>query len=227
MKNRMIWCAACLLLITLFLGYYLTPRVLMSAQRPVMPLAQWLPAAFSGWEKDPRTALMQVSPEVEGQLNAIYSDIFAQTYVNAAGQHIMLSLAYGGTQNRTLQVHRPEVCYASQGFQIANLHKETLSLASAQLDDLPVMRLTAVQGGRREYITYWIVFGNTIVRGNMEQGLARWRYGAQGLIPDALLVRISSIGDNEQQEYALQTAFIQSLLGQLAPTTQTRLLGKK
>ena len=71
----------------------------------------------------------------------------------------MLSIAYGGDQSDTMAVHKPEVCYPAQGFQI--LKNATASFSTGD-GNIPVKRLVATQGPRIEPITYWTTVGDTV-----------------------------------------------------------------
>lgn len=135
----------------------------------------------------------------------------------------MLSIAYGGNQSREFQVHRPETCYAAQGFKIDTMVKGTLSTTSG---DIPVMRMVANQGERHEPITYWVKIGQKLLRGNLEQGFARLEYGLQGKIPDGLLFRVSSLSTNREEAYRQQGVFVNELLNAVAPTEKFKLIGK-
>jgi EpsI family protein len=134
----------------------------------------------------------------------------------------MLSRAYGADQSTENRVHRPEVCYPAQGFSLLSQKKDVIREGDL---GLPVMRLVTEAGNRREPLTYWIRFGDTIVRGSIEQSLARIRYGLRGVIPDGLLFRVSEINPNTQQSFALQDAFINDLLSNIPQETKRVLIG--
>ena len=200
----------------------LTPTVSMSSENGVLNLETLIPNSFGDWRVDPNAAGGIVNPEVTAELNVIYSQTLARTYVNPKGERIMLSIAYGDNQSRALQVHRPEVCYSAQGFAVTDLSKQVLDTPVAPL---PVMQLMTRHGERAEPITYWVLIGHTVVRGNVEQGLARMRYGLSGRIADGMLVRVSTITDNQQQAFAVEQQFIGSLLGALPAEKRMRLIG--
>ena len=134
----------------------------------------------------------------------------------------MLSIAYGGDQSRAMQVHRPEVCYVSQGFQVGSLSKDFIDTSGAKV---PVMKLIAKQGSRIEPITYWVMIGDSAVRGNLEQGFARLKYGLTGKIPDGLLFRVSSIQADEAKAYQAQDTFTRDLLRAMSPSGRQRIIG--
>jgi EpsI family protein len=211
-----------LMLVSAGLTKALTPTVSMSSESGVLNLETLIPNSFGDWRVDPNAAGGIVNPEVTAELNVIYSQTLARTYVNPKGERIMLSIAYGDNQSRALQVHRPEVCYSAQGFAVTDLSKQVLDTPVAPL---PVMQLMTRHGERAEPITYWVLIGHTVVRGNIEQGLARMRYGLSGRIADGMLVRVSTITDNQQQAYAVEQQFIGSLLGALPAEKRMRLIG--
>jgi hypothetical protein len=57
--------------------------------------------------------------------------------------------------------------------------------------------------------------------------LERIRYGLTGVVPDGLLFRVSTIGDNIDDEYSVQQQFVAELMNKIAPDARNRLLGIK
>ncbi|MDO9238285.1 MAG: EpsI family protein [Aquabacterium sp.] len=204
-------------------GKMLKPTPLYTdASPPPIKLAQAVPTRFADWTEEPNQQVTIVSPEVAAMLQSLYSDNLTRTYINAKGERIMMSLAYGADQSRALQVHKPEVCYESQGYKISG---STKSATPTVFGHLPVMRVLASRGARNEPITYWIRSGDIIVRGWYEQNLARVKAGLAGHYPDGILVRISSIDGDTSHAYASQDAFIQELVRALPPEGRQILLG--
>jgi EpsI family protein len=121
-----------------------------------------------------------------------------------------------------LQIHKPEVCYATQGFQINQMTKINVDLG---IGKVPAMHLVATQGQRVEPITYWIRIGDKLARGWFEQNIARVSYGLKGQIPDGVLVRVSNISGNEKDSYELQTAFLTSMLKGMHAEDRSLLVG--
>ncbi len=77
-------------------------------------------ASLPGWSERPSNAI--VAPAEENSLAArLYNQSLARLYVNAAGEGVMLVIAYGNTQSDSLQLHRPEVCYPAFGFDADRL----------------------------------------------------------------------------------------------------------
>ncbi|MBJ7308726.1 exosortase-associated protein EpsI, B-type [Rugamonas sp. CCM 8940] len=210
------------MLSSVVLSRVLTPTVSLSSQQGKLDLPSLIPERFGDWQADLGGAAAIVNPEVAASLNEIYSQTLSRTYVNGRGERIMLSIAYGDNQSRQLQVHRPEVCYSAQGFNVAELDKQVLQTG---VGAIPVMQLVAQQGGRIEPITYWVLIGQKVVRGNIEQGVARLGYGLSGVIADGLLFRVSTISASKQDAYAIEQAFVSSLMESIPAAQRKRLIG--
>jgi EpsI family protein len=94
--------------------------------------------------------------------------------------------------------------------------------------DIPNMRLVAKLGPRNEPITYWIRSGDYVVRGWLEQNVARVKNGLlKGYTPDGLLVRVSTIDTDKEQAYQLQDRFIADLIAAAPTKTRAMLLGNE
>lgn len=198
------------------------PRTLMSEQRASTSLATLIPTNFGDWKELPQSGRQIVNPQQTAILDEIYSETLSRVYVNSSGSVIMLSLAYGANQSRDLQIHRPEVCYSAQGFQIISTNKTSLPTSAG---DIPAMQLVAKLGQRNEPITYWVRIGEKVVRGNLEQGFARMQYGLNGVVADGILFRVSSIATDNTQAYTTQQQFIGDLLKSVPADTRAYLLG--
>lgn len=183
-----------------------------------------VPKQFGDWRIDEKMVPVVANPEQQAALDKIYNQILARTYVNSKGERIMLSIAYGGDQGDNMQVHKPEVCYPAQGFQVFDTSQGSLPLAQSQ-QSIPVKRLVATQGARTEPITYWTTVGNQVAVDGLQWKLAQLKYGLTGSIPDGLLFRVSSIDPNEKRAFVLQERFVNDLIGALDNAGQARLIG--
>ncbi len=96
------------------------PTEHLADQRAKIDLETLFPRSFGEWTVDDRMPVQLVSPDTQALLNKIYNQTLSRTYVNKAGERIMLSVAYGGDQSDATRAHRPEVCYPAQGFQMLN-----------------------------------------------------------------------------------------------------------
>ena len=205
-----------------FLTMALTPTQRIADQQEKINLEIMIPAKFGDWQIDKSIVPLQVDAETQAKLNKIYNQTLARTYVNSQNERIMLSVAYGGDQSDNLAVHKPEVCYYVQGFEIMKSLSDELI---TQYGKLPIKRLLAVKGNRNEPITYWVTVGDKAVLPGLDQKLQQLRYGLTGNVPDGILVRISSIDNDNNNAYQLQTIFIQDLLLAVNVKERVRLIG--
>ena len=204
------------------LALALTPRLKVTDQGLKINLEAMIPKQFGEWKQDETVAPIMLSPDVQAGLDKIYNQMLNRTYINSQGEQIMLSIAYGGEQSYSMQVHRPEMCYPAQGFQVGAMSKGLIDVGGVKL---PVMKLVATQGPRIEPIIYWVMMGDSAVRGNMEQHLARLKYGLTGKIPFGIVIRVSTISANEAQSYRTEEQFVRDMLGAMPVKHRTILTG--
>jgi len=201
----------------------LQPRHRMADDSPKVDLATLVPRQFGAWEIDPNIRPVQVSPDIEATLKRTYDQIVERTYVDDKQHRVMVSLVYGTDElTEALAAHRPEACYFAQGFQVLLSSFSTLS-AGGKL--LPIQQLVAVQGSRQEPITYWMTVGEDVVRPGINRRLTQARYGLAGRIPDGVLMRVSSIGADWDNQFALQQQFLMELIAAIPPNGRRPLIG--
>lgn len=200
----------------------LTPTQKVADLRDRFSLEALIPRHFGNWTVDNK--LVPLTPtETERELIAsLYDQTLARTYVDDAGQRVMLSIAYGGDQSKQLQLHLPEVCYAAQGFDMI---EEGEGRLATPYGAVPVKRLVARQNARNEPITYWVTVGDKAVRSGLGQKYQRFLYNLTGKIPDGMLVRVSSVEADQGHAYRLQERFVIQMLNALSPKDRQRLLG--
>ena len=198
------------------------PHTRLADSRPKVDLETLFPKRFGDWAVDDRMPVQLVSPDTQAMLNKLYNQTLSRTYINRKGDRIMLSVAYGGDQSDATRSHRPEVCYPAQGFQIMSSGSTRLDLGSHQL---PVRQLVAKLGGRIEPITYWITVGERITVTGTEQKLAQLSYSTRGIVPDGMLVRVSSIEVDSQLAYRVQQGFVAEMAKALPVAGRAQVLG--
>lgn len=224
--TRMRWVAllaAALMLGGAALAHMGRPTVFMADRMGQPDLETLFPKQFAGWRVDVSIPPVLPAPDVQQRLDLLYNQVVSRTYVNALGQHIMLSVAYGGDQSDATRAHRPEICYPVQGFEIS---ANTTAVRQVGGGALNVRLLMSHKGARREPITYWVVVGEKIALSGLEQKLAQMRYGLKGLIADGMLVRISSIDDDMAHAHGLQAAFIAELAEAIPAAARPRVFGE-
>ena len=215
------WAVATALAAAAVAAAALKPSQPLADTRAPVDLETLLPARFGQWQAG-TSAATPPRPAAE-QANRFYGQVVARTYVDRENRPVMLSIAYGRNElGDELQAHRPESCYAAQGFAVRPLRDETLATGTHAV---PVRRLFAQRGARSEPVTYWITVGDRAARPGLERKLAQLRTGLRGTIPDGVLVRVSTLDDDPGAGFALQDRFIRDLLSTLAPEARARLAG--
>ncbi len=205
------------------LALALKPTQQVSASGPAINLETLIPTKFGTWTIDQTIVPIMVSPDVQAQLDKIYGQTLSRTYVNDKGERVMLSIAYGANQvSEDLQVHRPEYCYAAQGFQVRQGGEDVLAYGPGKLQ---VKRLEATQGDRVEPITYWITIGDQATLPGIGRKLTQLSYGLTGKIPDGMLIRVSSITPDINKGYQNQDRFVKDMLDSLDTAQRVRLTG--
>lgn len=198
------------------------PTAHLTDMRPKLDLEALFPKSFGEWTMDARGPVQLISPDQAAVLNQIYNQTLSRTYVNARGDRVMLSVAYGGDQSDGTRAHRPEVCYPAQGFQI--IADQTASV-EVVTHSVPARQLVAKQGGRIEPITYWVTVGDRVALSGTQQKLAQLSYSVRGVIPDGMLVRVSTIDPDSRRAYGVQQRFLDGLATALTGDSRARVFG--
>lgn len=214
--------ALILMLCAAIAAYLLKPTMKVADSSPAIDLSHMVPLQFDGWTEDADQALLIANPQQVALLNKLYNQTLSRTYIDRQGYRIMLSIAYGGDQSDALQLHKPEVCYPAQGFELVNKSDALIQLESKSI---PVVRIDVRQADRLEKVTYWTTVGDQIVQGKVQKKLVEMSYGLNGKIPDGILFRVSSLDGDAERAYTRQEAFVRALMGSVSPATRARLIG--
>lgn len=198
------------------------PSRFLADEQGKLDLEAVFPRSFGEWRIDERVPVQLVSPDLQAQLNALYNQTLSRTYVNGAGDRIMLSVAYGGDQSDATRTHLPEVCYPAQGFSIDGKRVDTVT---TPMHDIRVRRMVGRLGTRVEPITYWLTIGTRVATSGTEMKLAQLSFSTRGVIPDGMLVRVSSIDADTARAYRTHAGFIASMVVALPAPTLDRVIG--
>jgi EpsI family protein len=212
------------MLVAAGLALALTPQKKMVDQGQNPNLETMVPKQIGDWKMDENVVQAVVNPQLQKVINNTYDQTLSRTYVDSKGQRIMLSLAYGGSYGKGMQTHRPEICYPAQGFNVDKApFPHTLH---TPYGDIPTTKLVTSHGARVEPITYWAVVGDIPTEFGTHMRLAQLRYNITGVIPDGMLMRVSSIDQNEIGAFAIQEQFILDMLAALTEPHRLRVMGK-
>lgn len=171
-----------------------------------------VPKQIGNWEFAAASGLV-VPPEDELS-NALYSQLLTRVYTDGENPPVMLLIAYSAGQTGILQIHRPEVCYPVGGFTLSPVVTDPISTGQSLI---PANRLSATADTLTEHILYWTRVGNELPVSWREQRLAVAGANLKGVIPDAVLVRISTRRNNGALAQATLEKFAAALIDALPP----------
>ncbi len=212
-----------LMLVSASLAAALRPTISLADERPPINLKTMVPTSFGDWRQLERSGAYIIDPQTQQLLSKIYSETLSRTYVNSKGYQIMLSIAYGKNQSDALQLHKPEICYPAQGFQLFDKHADVLNLGDRSI---PTTRLMTKLGQRQEPVTYWTVVGDHVTVSGIDKKLTEMRYAMTNRIPDGMLIRFSSIDGNVDNAYQYQDQFARDMITAIASADRERFSGK-
>jgi len=162
-------------------------------------IGKWSFVAASGLVVPPEDPLAQ----------SLYSQQLTRVYSDGSNPPIMLLLAQNGSQTGFLQVHRPETCYTASGYAISAVTPHPIQLGSKVL---VANSMDASAGGPTEHVIYWTRIGNRVPTSWRAQKLAVAEQNLEGIIPDAILVRISCVDEDGDAARAQIDNFIRAML---------------
>lgn len=182
-----------------------------------------VPKAFAGWIQDTSIVPVLPNPEIQAKLDAIYTQVLARTYRRDDGVRILFTIAYGADQaTDATSVHRPEFCYSAQGFAVRPIGDSFIQLGSKRLE---VRRLEGRLGQRYEPITYWVTLNDRSVLPGVSRKIEQLRLGLGGIIPDGMLVRISTINIELQHAVEIHDRFALDLESAINTNIRDRYFG--
>ena len=179
-------------------------------------LEDLVPKTIGRW--DFVTASGLVIPPEDDFEKTLYSEVLTRVYSDNQGSPIMLLLAQNGGQTGFLQIHRPEVCYTAGGYQISAVTPHPIRVGSTTV---PANRMDASAGGPTEHVIYWTRVGNEVPASWRQQKLAVAEQNLRGLIPDAILVRVSTVNDDAEAALATIDEFVRAMLQSIPPSRRS------
>ena len=102
-----------------------------------------VPKQFAGWRYVTSSGL--VLPPQDQLQSKIYHQLVTRVYNRDDGQTIMLLIAYGGSQDGVVQIHRPEICYPASGYTLTTVQDHVARLAPQVL----IHRVSSLPTARR------------------------------------------------------------------------------
>jgi len=162
-------------------------------------IGRWSFVAASGLVVPPNDQLVEL----------LYSQLLTRVYSDGRSPPIMLLAAQSGSQTGFLQIHRPEACYTASGYQISAVTPHSIDLGSKII---PSSSMDATIDGPIEHVVYWTRVGNRMPTSWKEQKLAVAEQNLEGIIPDAILVRVSTMSNSADEARSAIDAFIRAMM---------------
>jgi EpsI family protein len=175
-------------------------------------LEDLIPKTIGRWKFVAASGL--VIPPEDQLSKAVYSQLLTRVYADGDNPPIMLLVAQSGSQTGVLQIHRPEFCYTAGGFQLSSAPPQQITVGSKVLT---ATALDATAEGRTEHVVYWTRIGDRMPLSWKAQRLAVAELNLRGIIPDAIMVRISTVNGDARAARAAIKDFMKELLQSVAP----------
>jgi EpsI family protein len=180
----------------------------------------WVPKQIGPWRMDAASGV--VLPPKDAMSDRLYDNLVTRTYVSREQPTVMMLLAYNNIQDGMLQVHRPETCYPVGGFALSNSRHEDILV-----DGKPVSAtfFTAASPRRVEQVGYFTRIGDSFPSswGNQRVVVARANLARE--IPDAMMMRVSLLGNDHDEARAVLSDFCNQFYQKSDARLQRLLLG--
>lgn len=166
-----------------------------------------VPKTIGSWKFVEASGL--VVPPDDQLARATYSQLLTRVYSDGVNDPVMLLLAQSGSETGILQIHRPETCYTASGYHISAVTPHPVAIGS---DSIPANAMDATADGRTEHVLYWTRIGNRMPANWKDQRIAVAEQNLRGILPDAILVRISVVSDDPTSAWTSIDAFTRALI---------------
>jgi EpsI family protein len=133
----------------------------------------------------------------------------------------MLLIAQSGSQTGVLQIHRPETCYTASGYRISAVTPQPIQLGSTVV---PANSMDASVEGITEHVIYWTRVGDKMPASWKQQRLAVAEQNVRGVIPDAILVRVSTVREDAEGARAALQSFVRALIASVPASRRSVLV---
>ena len=168
--------------------------------------AATIPAKGGGWTAEKSSEVVLAAPDETS--DKLYQNVETRTYTRDALPEIMFLCAYSNIQKNDVQVHRAEVCYLASGYPITKYIAEKITAGN---QDTNARFLIADRGGLREMIIYWTRVGKSFPIDRQSQAIEMAKASITGALPDGVLLRVSSIMDEQKSAKKLFLQLIEKL----------------
>lgn len=173
-------------------------------------LEELVPKTIGRWSFVAASGL--VIPPEDQMEQVIYSQLLTRVYSDGVNPPIMLLLAQSAGQTGFLQIHRPDFCYTASGYSISDVTPHAISVGPKLV---PTSSMDANAGGPTEHVIYWTRIGDLMPTSWKAQKWAVAEQNLRGIIPDAILVRISTVSDDGDAARATIDNFVRAFIASI------------
>ncbi|MBI0477215.1 EpsI family protein [Sphingomonas sp. MA1305] len=184
-------------------------------------LDRLIPTRIGDWTYRDSSGL--VLPPPDALSDSLYSGLVTRNYTAPDRLPIMLLVAYSNVQDGMLQVHRPEVCYPAGGYRLSPTVVE--EVPNGMGGNIPANTFSADGVSRTEQVLYWTRIGGFFPTSWFDQRVAVLRANLDGLIPDGVLVRVSTLAPDMASARADLTTFAAQMVRTSPPVARRLLVG--
>ena len=180
-----------------------------------------IPLKVDNWTYETTSGLVLPPPDQLARL--LYDQQVTRSYSAPDQLPVMLLLAYGSSQGGMLQIHRPEICYPASGFHLTETRVTSIPLPGGHA--IASRSFSASSDTRVEQVLYWTRIGDMLPTSWSGQRVAVVRANLAGLIPDGLLVRLSTVSADPAQAQATLKRFAAAMLSEMPVPARKMLIG--
>lgn len=208
------------MLATAGLAYSREPQ---AANKPIDEklFESYIPERIGAWKFESQSGI--VLPPPDELSDKLYGNLVTRVYSSPEHAPIMLLLAYSHVQNGMLQLHRPEVCYPAGGYRLSETEQLPLNVGGNRT--ITASKFSAEGPVRSEQVLYWTRVGQQFPGKWSQQRLAVIEANLRGIIPDGILVRISSPRAQMVEALPEMKMFASALFATLSPKGRALLIG--
>lgn len=183
------------MLLAAFLAYCLAPSHIHVKRLTINTLAQGIPMSIGSWSTVPTKQIaidLYQTTTGERTTDNPYDDTLIRTYQHVDGSQIQLAIAYGALQQQEIKIHRPELCYYAQGYEVYAHKDATFKTIRPNINDVKGKVMLAKNGNNLQLVSYWIRIGRLFSQNAWQTRLYLIKEGLLGRVPDGVLVRVST-----------------------------------
>lgn len=184
-------------------------------------LEKMIPLQIGGWKYQDASGIVLPAPDLLS--DALYSGLVTRSYAAPGQLPMMLLVAYSNVQDGMLQLHRPEVCYPAGGYRLSPTQVERVPDGVG--GTIAANAFSADGISRTEQVLYWTRIGGFFPTSWLNQRVSVLRSNLDGVVPDGVLVRVSTLAPDMASAQADLAGFAAQLVRTVTPAARHLLIG--